>query len=261
MDQVAEQGQAGQLQQAGGGSVRYLSASGLEYNQAVLKSLIGGLFGDQLMNNYLSPAVLDEASNVEDNNNDVTEAGESYTTMEHKWDEAFGYLYGNDNAENPQYQTDSFLNKYIIQVDEDPDFAGIAEETYNAFKKGRAAIVAKDYDLRDEQAEIIRENISTIIGVRAIYYMQKGKNKLDTDTADAFHQLSEGFGFINSLQFTRKPNSSEPYLSKTEVDGFMAQLLAGNGFWDVDPATLDDIAQEIASRFDFTVEEAAPDIE
>ena len=258
-DQFASEGVAGQLQQVGGGSVRYLNAKGLEYNQAVIKSMIGAVMADQMINNYLSPSVLDEADNVEMNDNDIAEEGKNYTTMEHKWDEAFGYLYGTDNAENPQLGQDSFLNKYLERVDDDADFAGIANKVYDAFKLGRAAIVAKNYDLRDEQAEIIREKISKIIGIRAVYYLQKGKGLLDSDKADAFHQLSEGFGFIYSLQFTRQPGTDNPYFSKDEVDAFINQLMEGNGFWDVNPETLDNMSQEIVTRFgNFTLEEAAP---
>jgi uncharacterized protein YjaZ len=38
--------------------------------------------------------VLDEADNRTNNDAKVLEEGELYTTMEHKWDEAYGYLYG-----------------------------------------------------------------------------------------------------------------------------------------------------------------------
>jgi hypothetical protein len=78
--------------------------------------------------------------------------------MEHKWDEALGYLYGLEEDETaPELGVDSFLNKYLDKVEGDSDFAGIADEIYDAFKLGRAAIVAKNYTVRDEQVEILRE--------------------------------------------------------------------------------------------------------
>jgi hypothetical protein len=255
-DQDASKGVAGKLQEAGGGPIRWVNKKGLEYDQAVIKGLIGGLMVDQILNNYLSTSVLDEASNVSDNNENVLESGKNYTTMEHKWDEAFGYLYGNDAAAEPKLNTDSFLNKYLGRVKGDADFAGIADEIYNAFKLGRAAIVAKDYITRDAQAEILREKISEIVGIRAVYYLQQGKNNLQSDKGGAFHDLSEGFGFIYSLQFTRKPNSNAPYFTKTEVDGFINTLMVGNGFWDLSSATLDEMANTIAAKFKFTVAQA-----
>ena len=79
----------------GGGSIRYVNEKGLEYNQAFAKSLtwcISELI--KYVTNYLSSAVLDAGDNVTNNDNDVLVDGKDYTTMEHKWDEAFGYLYG-----------------------------------------------------------------------------------------------------------------------------------------------------------------------
>lgn len=256
---AATAGSAGQLQQAGGGSFRYVNAKGLELNQAIAKTLIGGLMADQMLNNYLSTSILDEGLNVENNNSVVLEDGTSFTTMEHKWDEAYGYLYGNEvNPAVPVLGADSFLNTYLNQVDADEDFAGTASAVYNALKLGRAAIVAKNYEVRDAQVQIVRENISKVIAVRAVHYLQGGKEKLATgDLASAFHELSEGFGFINSLQFTRKPNTNVPYFTHEEVSAFLTELMTGNGFWDVTPETLDAMSAEIAARFDFTVEAAA----
>lgn len=254
---TATAGNAGQLQEGGGGSTRYINEKGLEYNQAFAKSLIGALMVDQILNNYLSTAVLDAGSNVENNDNDVLEEGKTYTSMEHKWDEAFGYLYGAEaDPENPTLSADSFLNKYLGRVEGDADFAGIAQDIYDAFKLGRAAIVGKNYSVRDAQADIIKEKISEIIGVRAVYYLQQGKNSLSADKASAFHDLSEGFGFVYSLQFTRKPNSIDPYFTKSEVDAFIATLSKDNGFWDLDSATLDEMANTISAKFNFTTEEA-----
>lgn len=254
---IASAGNAGQLQEAGGGSIRYINAKGLEYNQAFIKGQIGALMLDQINNNYLSPSVLDQGTNMEDNDSGILVSGKNYTSMEHKWDEAFGYLYGNEgDIENPILNTDDFLNKYLSRVENDTDFSGIAQTIYDAFKLGRAAIVAQDYDLRDEQAAIIQEQLSEIIGIRAVYYLEQGSNVIATDKAAAFHDLSEGYGFIYSLQFTRNPNTNAPYFSKTEVDAMLNQLMTGNGFWDVTTTTLNQMATDIADRFNFTVAQA-----
>jgi hypothetical protein len=256
-------GVAGKIQEAGGGATRYINSKGLEYNQAVIKGLIGALMVDQALNNYLSPAVLDAGTNVINNDADVLDSDTNYTTMEHKWDEAYGYVYGlNANPANPNADlgADSFLNKYIGRVEGDSDFVGIADDIYQAFKLGRAAIVAKNYTVRDQQAEIIREKISEIIGIRAVYYLQQGKTLLATNKGAAFHDLSEGFGFIYSLQFTRKPNSNVPYVTKLEVEGYLQQLMAGNGFWDITTTTIDDISDAIAAKFSFTTAQAASEL-
>ncbi|MFV9551540.1 DUF4856 domain-containing protein [Algibacter sp. PT7-4] len=257
VDAVA--GTAGKIQEAGGGSTRYVNAKGLELNQAINKGLIGALMVDQALNNYLSPAVLDAGTNVENNDAGIVEEGKTYTTMEHKWDEAYGYVYGvNANPANPNADlgADSFLNKYIGRVEGDADFAGIADDIYQAFKLGRAAIVSGDYDLRDAQANIIKEKLSEVIGIRAVYYLQQGKANLGSDMASVFHDLSEGFGFVYGLQFTRQPGTTSPYFTKTEVDAFVETLMTGNGFWEVTSETLDAMSEDISAKFNFTTAQA-----
>ena len=255
---TASPGNAGLAQELGG-SIRYVNEKGLEYNQAFAKSLNGAFLADQICNNYLSAAVLDAGDNVTNNDDDVLVDGKNYTTMEHKWDEAFGYLYGAEEDETaPVLEADSFLSKYLYKVEADSDFTGIADDIYDAFKLGRAAIVAKNYTVRDEQVEILREKISMIIGIRAVYYLQGGKSEIaNEDLPSAFHDLSEGFGFIYSLQFTRNPMTDAPYVSKSMVDGYIDTLMEGNGFWDVTPETLDQMSEDIAAEFGFTVEQAA----
>ncbi len=263
---IAAPGTAGQL--ADGSKTRYVDANGLVLNQIVAKSLIGALMADQMLNNYLSSEVLDAGTKRNDNDNGVLEDGENYTTMEHNWDEAYGYIYGTaTNKANPNQtigEDDSFLNDYTGTVNNDSDFTGIAEGIFNAFTVGRAAIVAKAYDVRDQQADIIRENISKVIAIRAINYLQTAKVALPDDRSresaygGAFQNLSEAYGFIYSLRFTRIPGSDQPYFTKTEVESFLSQLLADgpNGFWDVKETTLDSISEAIAAKFDFTVAEA-----
>ncbi|CAM4233836.1 DUF4856 domain-containing protein [Gillisia hiemivivida] len=261
-DVLAEAGVSGQIAQ--GSSVRYVNEKGLELNQAFAKGLIGGFLADQILNNYLSKLVLDEADNRSNNDAKVLEEGELYTTMEHKWDEAYGYLYGDPSipTANPNSKLnesdDRLLFNYLGQVDANENFAGLAESTFEAFKTGRAAIVAGDYQTRDEQVAIIQENISKVIAVRAVHYLQGGKSALAEDNKGAaFHELSEGFGFIYSLRFTNNPGTDMPYISKEKVAMYKEQLLEGNGFWDVTPETLDSISEEIAGAFGFSVADAA----
>ncbi|UXX78563.1 DUF4856 domain-containing protein [Reichenbachiella carrageenanivorans] len=249
-NEEASAGEAGQL--VDGGSARYVSADGLEYNQLLAKSLIGALFADQVINNYLSTAVLDAGTNQEDNDADVVEEGENYTSMEHKWDEAYGYVYGAAEGK-------SYLLSYIDQVAENENYATIATDIEQAFILGRAAIVAKNYTVRDAQAEIIREKVSQVIAIRGVHYLQAGKSLLAAkDFGGAFHDLSEGLGFVYSLQFTRKPNTTEAYFTKAEVDGFFDDILANeHGLWNASATTLDEVSQEIVDALGLTLAEAA----
>ncbi len=259
-DSLAAAGTAGQI--ADGSSVRYVNSAGLEYDQAIVKGLIGAVMGDQMLNNYLDPGVLDAGTNREDNDNLILASGKNYTTMEHKWDEAYGYLFGGaaDGA-NPLSTLggdDSFLNKYFGRVIGDSDFSTMAQDVYDALKLGRAAIEAGNYEVRDEQAAIIRELVSEVIGIRSVYYLEAGATALDGgDMGGGFHDLSEGFGFIYSLQFTHNPDTGAPYFSRSEVNDMLEDLLnaSGNGFWDVPTNTLRTLSTDIAARFDFTVDQ------
>ncbi len=254
---AAAPGESGKIQELGAGNATlYVNAKGLEYNRMMNKTLIGAVMTDQILNNYLSVSVLDAGNARANNDAGILDGSNNYTTMEHNWDQAFGYVYGTDNALAPQLNQDRFLNQYVQRVDRDTDFEGVAQEIYDAFKLGRAAVVAKKYDIRNQQAEIIRENISKIIGIRTVFYLQLGENKIVNDYGEAFHHLSEGVGFIYSLQFTRKPGTSVPYFTKSEVDDLIAQLMENNGLWDVTSETLNSISSTIADRFGFTVEQA-----
>ncbi len=254
----AQAGVAGNI--VDGTKTRYVSAKGLEYDQAFAKGSIGALIVDQVLNNYLGTAdMFSEEDRAANNAETVAGEGKNYTTLEHHFDEAYGYVYAlADSQTNPLTKgDDAFLFKYITSVNGDSDFAGIQDQIFKAFKIGRAAIVAQDYDVLEDAITVLQYNISKVVGIRAVYYLQAGKAALAAqDNGGAFHDLSEGYGFVYSLQFTRNPNTDAPYLSATEVNSFIAQLEAGNGFWDLtDGTVLDNISNTIASKFDFTVDQ------
>lgn len=254
----AEAGKGGYVKS--GSKTRYVNAKGLEMNQVVNKALIGALLADQINNNYTSAAKLD-AVKADHEAGKADKDGVAYTTMEHNWDEGYGYLYGTSaDKANPNAtigKDDIFLNKYTGKVDGDADFKGVAQKIFDAFKKGRAAIVAKKYDVRNEQASIIRENVSKVIAVRAVHYLLKGKAAASATTvnyATLFHDLSEAYGFVYSLQFTRKPgNKVERYFTRAEIDAILKDMMddGANGLWDVKPATLQSLADKIAKKFGF----------
>lgn len=256
-NELATPGQAGQADD--GGSVRYVNSRGLEYDQAFTKSLNGALMYDQIANHYLSTAILDEGSNRADNDAGITESGQAYTSMEHKWDEAFGYLFGgSSNPANPLEDlgsADDYLNKYLNRVNNDPDYAGIATELESAFRRGRAAIVARDYAERDRQAAIIKTKLANVLVIRAIYYLKQGEAGLRATPpafGTAFHDLSEGYGFIYSLRFINDVPSFDPAL----VDGWLTTLAneSNNGFWDINPDELANLATAIGTTFDISTE-------
>lgn len=241
-----------------GSKMRLFAANGLEPQQILLKGMMGAMLMDQVSNHYLSTLKLDGGTNKIENTNKVLSADGNFTTMEHYWDEAYGYIYGADGS---AANSKNFWSSYIDQVDADADFNTTANDVDLAFRKGRAAIVANDYTTRNQQIAVIQEKLALVAAVRSVYYLQEGKGKLVEDNgAKAFHALSEAYGFIMSLRYTRKPGSDNPYFSKTEIDTMLATLVSGeNGLWAIDTLSpkLDAISTQIAAKFGFTVAQAA----
>tara|TARA_Y100000589_G_C27189435_1_gene644131 strand:- start:2718 stop:3797 length:1080 start_codon:yes stop_codon:yes gene_type:complete len=219
---------------AGSGN-RMVDEKGLEFNQGIMKGLIGAMCLDQITNKYTHPEYLSGKDN--------TEITDNYTSMEHYWDEGFGYLYGRDNQTNPALQVDALLNKYLGKVSS--QFPNHADDIYNAFKLGRAAIVAGDYDLRDEQAVIIKERLDDVVAYKASDYLKAGANEITAGSHEmALHDLSEGYGFIISLQFT-------DHFTHSQVNTMLDQLMEGNGFWDRTASELNAMAAEIDTEMGF----------
>ena len=241
----ASVGISGQITTSGG-SVYQVDGKGLEIDQAFIKGLMGAMVVDQITNNYLTPSKLGSSTN---NQTDGLGSGE-YTNMEHYWDEGYGYLYGynnlhiggtDNNANGPAEGKGVLLNKYLKKLN-NGSHPGIANTIYDAFKLGRAAIVAGDYNLRDDQAFIIKENVDKIIAQKAYDYLSGGAQTIlsGADREDSFHGLSEGYGFVLSLQFTN-------YFSTDEVNNMLNQMMEGDGFWDISADELNSMASQIQS--------------
>lgn len=223
----------------------YINAKGHELTQLFTKGLIGGMTMDQIVNGYLSAAKLDTGTNRSDNDAGTLVSGKDYTQMEHYWDEGFGYLYGEEaDVENPTLGNGVLLSKYAGKVD-GSNSPGIGKIIYDAFKMGRAAIVAKNYAVRDAQAKIIQMHISKIIGYKAHDYLNDYVTKAAAGTpADAIHALSEGYGFIMSLQVTND-GTGKPYFTNAEVNTMLAKI---ENFWTVSSADCTAMANDIKAK-------------
>jgi hypothetical protein len=253
---TASSGVAGSYTEADGSRTVKVTAKGFELNQVFSKGLIGALQIDQIINNYLSFSKLDGAR--EDNDAGIygykNDQAENYITkMEHYWDEGFGYLYGLDSqfksglGEAPNKDTAN-LNYYLNKINSQDNEAGISDKIYKAFIAGRAAIVNKDYDERDKQAAIISAELSKVIGYKAHYYLVGGAEDITNgDWADALHALSEAYGFILGMQFT-KDSTGNPYMNNEQVNDLLSRLSAGDGgFWERTAEELTAMADEVAA--------------
>ena len=242
----ASEGVAGKYTDPGGRTV-HIDSKGFEMNQIFTKSLMGALVTDQIINGYLWRGKLDAGTNIANNDKLIFEyestgaTSNNVTKMEHYWDEGFGYLYGQDNQYSHDVGNGVLVAKYLGKG----DVPGLDIEIYNSFKLGRAAIVAGDYELKDKQAKMIKINLSKVIGYRAASYLRLGATNIGNNLwANAHHALSEGYGFVLSLQFTMK-DDGEAYFTNAEVNQMLADLEKDNGFWSRTPSELNAMADKI----------------
>lgn len=247
---VASEGVAGVLPD--GNSIRELNSKGMELDQLFTKGLIGALCGDQIIHGYLSEIKIgDDVDNVR------PESG-GYTTMEHHWDEGYGYLYGLQPTQGVyDLETtggDLLLYKYYAKS----NFSDIQAPVYDAFKMGREAITMDAAnggttlysDVKMREANIIKNHISHIIGQKAYDYLKGAADHLDNGgerNGDFFHGLSEGVGFVVSLQFTY--NDGAPHFTYDEVNTMLETLSEGNGLWDITSSQLNQMASDIQTSF------------
>ena len=136
--------------------------------------------------------------------------------------------------------------------------AGAERKIRNAFVQGRIELGRYRYEALYEQMRIIRKELSKVMAIRTIHTLT-GANTLanySESPKQAFKYLSQGYGFLYALQFTRKPDGSL-YFTYDEVKTLQNQLIAGTGLWNksrlLAPAeivgSLKNITQQIAERY------------
>ena len=212
-----------------------VDAKGIEYGQLVQKGLTGAVMLDQISNVYLG----DEKMSV-DNKTIVT--GTNYTQLEHHWDEAYGYL-----TQNPTFPyrvnggaaQERFLGAYLRQVADSSKF-------FEAFLKGRAAVVNADKATRDQQITFIRTASEKAIAMIAVSYLNKTLKSISSDPAAAMHAYAEGLGFIYSLRFAHNPK-----VNKTQSDEYMNKLMGSKGFYSLTPTAINEVKKGIADKYGF----------
>ncbi|RYZ98711.1 MAG: DUF4856 domain-containing protein [Sphingobacteriaceae bacterium] len=165
---------------------RLVSGTGLEYNQAVAKGMMGALF-------------FKEANRL------LTNLSSDNATLKKQWDEAFGYLsvpIDYDTAKvyvNTDPLRPLLWGGYLAERGKSIKAGGVI---FNAFLKGRAAIGAKDYAVVKEQAAIIIDKWEQLVAAAALAYTTIPTQSVNVgNKATQFHALSEGYGFVSSFQY------------------------------------------------------------
>ena len=236
---VAAPGQAGLLPKndGAGADIYELTADGWEVDQQYAKMLIGALCLEQNAYDYLTKIDLTNDNSERGYDGDQAWGPTYYTKAEHYFDEAYGYVYGLDHHTNgtgynfagdldDEINNDLFLGKYLHKHDGTGASGNNWRfDAYNAYVLGRQAIVESCQDVLDEQITIINTTLSKVVAWHAADYLSKAAGAiLTSDGYSSFnHGLSEAWGFVYSLQFTKMSNGL-PLFSHDEVNAMISEM-------------------------------------
>lgn len=230
---AASDGQAGVL--STGTSTYLFDANGKEHVQFIEKGLMGAVFLNQALNEYFG----DVKMNVDNTSAVDPSQGKYYTTMEHHFDEAFGYFGVDTNF--PTTVPNRFWGKYC---DNQNAALNSNADMMNNFLKGRAAITGKELGDRDQAIAAIRNEWEAISAYQAMAYIDGAIANFGIDDAKFLHELSEAYAFAWNLRYapveTRK-------MSPSEHSALMAQFPAN--FWSITLADLNNIKNTINAKY------------
>lgn len=218
-----------------------LGEDGLDHAQVIEKGLMGACFYNQAVAVYMGADKMGQ-------DNETVEAGKG-TDMEHAWDEAFGY-FGVPKDFPTVTDNVAFWGNYSTKRDE---ILGCNQKLMDALLKGRAAISAKDLISRDEAITEARKQWELIAVGSALHYLNDGIANFD-DMALRGHSLSEGIGFIYSLQF-----NPDQKINNTQVGELLSLLAGDNKFanmnlYSTSISNIEAVKNKLADYYDLTAQ-------
>ncbi len=231
--QTAASGQAGVI--TNGTNTYLVDANGVEHKQLIEKGLMGAVFLYQALNVYFGPGKMDV-----DNSTAVDPAnGKYYTTMEHHYDEAFGY-FGVD-TDFPTNIPNRFWGKYCNKQDAT---LNCNSDMMTQFLTGRAAVTANVLADRDAAIAAIRTEWEEISAYQAITYIDDCLGYFGSDQAKFLHALAEAYAFAWNLRYA--PTETRR-MTTVEHDALMA--LFPTNFWNTTTTDLNNIKNAIQAKF------------
>ena len=239
---AASNGTAGLLTTAD--NKKYLvDENGVEYAQVIAKGLMGAVFFNQAVDGYLTPGKI--GNNIDTS---TVKPGDG-TTMEHHWDEAFGYFGAPANLEAKDFDANKsslkFWANYSNQVN-----ASINSNTaiMDAFLKGRAAISNKDMAAKDAAAATVRAEWEKLVAAATIHELNAAKNNM-ADQAKKSHYLSEALGFAMGLGY-----KTDRKISVTQLADVKAKI--GTNFYQTTVTDINAAIDILANVYDLNAVKA-----
>jgi hypothetical protein len=238
----AAEGVAGRIQRGTTGNFVNVNEKGWEFTQLIEKGLMGAVFYDQIFNTYLTDAKIGEAV---DNKNLVE--GKNYTALEHHWDEAFGYwgvpidFPKGDPVLSPEFKR--FWANYTNGRNE---LLKVNQPLMDAYILGRAAIVAKNHTVKNDQVKVIIDLHELVSAATAVHYINDAMGFLSSgDQGNLFHSLSEAYTFVSAIQYSPLKKITQNEIIKILTLDFGAD---GN-FWKVSNESLQNAKNKLTTAY------------
>ncbi len=250
LENVAEEGKAGYLIQMSKDKEkkRYVTAKAVEPNQLIAKGFIGAY----QLKNFNKTVVA--AMNVKTAKERAEALNKCVVYL--LGDLKFGKTKDEFNAEGNSF------GKYLMSIStkDGGKYFGLAKEL--------EAEITKAYTLVNDPAKFtaslsqIGTYANIVTAFRGVHYIAGFTNKLRQENGmngENVHELSEGLGFVYSLQFAYKFNSKQHgqyYLSAEDANAAADVDLWAEAKDKSGASLLDKLSSKIADQFDFTVEDA-----
>jgi hypothetical protein len=159
-----------------GSSTILVNEKGHEFVQLIEKGIMGATFYYQMLSIYLSDDRVGDA--IE---NTILVDGQNYTPMEHHWDEAFGYL-GVPVDFSSDWPSDRnsecvFWGNYTRGRDALLGSSDVIDGL--PLKPAEQPFLLKMYDVKNEQRDIIYDELERICAATAIHYINSALSKHD----------------------------------------------------------------------------------
>ncbi|MFB6258370.1 MAG: DUF4856 domain-containing protein [Flavobacteriales bacterium] len=224
----------------------FVNDDSIELKQVVEKGLMGACFYYQATERHLE--------NMEMYNNENMMGGGQGTERAHHFDQAFGYfgapkdLSPSSPAEvGDNYSEEAwFWGKYCIEMNE---AIGNLDPIFEAFLKGRTAIVNEEASKRKKAVRTIEQEWERLCAASLVHYIKETKADINNnDVPSMIHHWSEAFGFHLSLKY-----NTDRIISDYEWGTLKKKL--GDDPNETDVQKLDDALNELQSIYGFTAGE------
>ncbi len=252
----------------------YTLPNGLDLAQMVHKTLIGAVLYANIMQNI---------SNIVANNNTSLVSGTYYTSMEHVWDSAWGYLGG--AADWGSYEVGQVANNGIVFKDSNGD-AGIdftseylfylaAEAVrrdnaspdrhfpttlFDAFRKGRYAITAKNDTARLTYKKQILLAAEELLAANAVHHLnilldemqQIGTSSENIASINA--HWAAGYAYLSDLKYYSGNRFTHTTAALQLLGSAPSYALPGSADYSEYVASINWIRSQLGLTYDFSAQ-------